>query len=153
MRVGKLAVIRRSVVRVLAALGLLVLSAGLVGCGDERGGDDLGPGDSPNASVAVDLIEYAVRADPAVVEAGAIEFSARNLSSSEVHELAVLRVKADGSYSVEGEIEDISPGAGGSVTLRLAAGKYLLACLIVPGEAGSEKDHFAEGMRLDFEVR
>ena len=41
----------------------------------------------------------------------------------------------------------------GEVTLDLPPGKYVLACLIAAGEAGSTKDHFAEGMKLDFEVK
>jgi uncharacterized cupredoxin-like copper-binding protein len=52
-----------------------------------------------------------------------------------------------------GEVEDIDPGSGGSVTINLAAGKYQLACLIVPGEAGSTVDHYQQGMHTDFTVK
>lgn len=38
------------------------------------------------------------------------------------------------------------------VTLNLAAGRYQLACLIVPGEAGSTTDHYQEGTHTDFTV-
>jgi uncharacterized cupredoxin-like copper-binding protein len=69
-----------------------------------------------------------------------------------VHELAVLRVKDDGSYENLGEVEDIDPGKGGDVTLDLKPGKYVLACLITPGEAGSTEDHFSRGMHTELTV-
>ncbi len=69
-----------------------------------------------------------------------------------VHELAVLKVKENGSFDVIGEIDDISAGDEGSITLELTPGAYQLACLIIPGEAGSTVDHYAKGMHADFLV-
>jgi uncharacterized cupredoxin-like copper-binding protein len=106
----------------------------------------------PQAIVKVELTEFRVMADRTSVRRGPTEFRAENISQSDVHELAVLRVKADGSYENTGEIEDLDPGASGSIVLDLPAGDYLLACLIAPGEAGSTRDHFKEGMKLAFTV-
>ncbi|MBI5948255.1 MAG: cupredoxin domain-containing protein [Chloroflexi bacterium] len=107
---------------------------------------------APNATVTVDLTEYRVITDVASVAAGPTKFVARNQSKSEVHELAVLFVKADGSFDNMGEVEDIDPGKSGEIVLDLPKGKYVLACVIVPGEAGSKLDHYKEGMRLDWQV-
>lgn len=125
---------------ILAAIA--AASALAAGCGD----------DGPESKVNVSLSSFVVQADVTTVAAGKTEFTAKNTEQKDIHELAVLRVKDDGSYENLGEVEDIDPGKGGSVTIDLKAGKYLLACLIAAGEAGSTEDHFAKGMRLDFTV-
>ncbi|MGE5595646.1 MAG: cupredoxin domain-containing protein [Hyphomicrobiales bacterium] len=107
----------------------------------------------PQDTVNVDLVEYKVTPDKPSVAEGPTKFVAKNTSTSQVHELAVLRVKDDGDFENMGEIEDLDPGADGEVVLDLPKGKYVLACLIVPGEEGSTVDHFKEGMRVDFEVK
>jgi uncharacterized cupredoxin-like copper-binding protein len=112
------------------------------------GGND----DPADTTVQVDLTEYAVDASQTSVPAGNIEFVAENLSADEVHELAVLKVNEDGEFDVMGEIEDIPAGEGGAIRLRLETGRYELACLIVPGEAGSTADHYQQGMRIAFTV-
>ena len=104
-------------------------------------------------TVNVKLVSFEVDTDKLSVAKGATKFVATNESKTDIHELAVLRVKADGSYENTGEIEDIDPEKSGEITLDLPAGKYVLACLIVPGEAGSKTDHFKSGMKLDFEVK
>lgn len=104
-------------------------------------------------TVNVKLVSMEVSADKLSVAKGATKFVATNASKTDAHELAVLRVKADGSYENTGEIEPLATGKSGEVTLDLPAGKYVLACLIVPGEAGSKVDHFQSGMKLDFEVK
>lgn len=108
---------------------------------------------APQETVNVKLLSYEVAADKLSVSAGATKFVATNSSTTDTHELAVLRVKSDGSYDNTGEIEDIAPGKSGELTLDLPVGKYLLACLLVPGQAGSKVDHFKSGMKLDFEVK
>jgi uncharacterized cupredoxin-like copper-binding protein len=100
----------------------------------------------------VELTEYEVTPSESTVAAGNIQFDASNLSDSQVHELAVLRVEDDGGFDVMGEIEDIPAGADGTIRLELEAGAYELACLIVPGEAESTADHYAEGMHAEFTV-
>jgi uncharacterized cupredoxin-like copper-binding protein len=106
-----------------------------------------------DTSVAVTLIEYAITADKPSVKAGKIQFIATNVSKDQVHELAVLKRNADGTFENMGEIEDVAPQSGGTVTLDLAAGAYELACLIAPGEAGSTVDHYQQGMHSDFTVQ
>jgi uncharacterized cupredoxin-like copper-binding protein len=106
-----------------------------------------------DSTVTVGLFEYSVMPDKTSVDAGAIKFDATNNSASMVHELAVLRVKEDGTFENMGEIEDIEHGASGTVTINLTAGKYQLACLIVPGEAGSTTDHYQQGMHTGFTVK
>ncbi len=104
-----------------------------------------------DATVAVTLDEYKITAGSASVEAGNIRFEAEN-AGEEIHELYVLKAR-EGGYDVVGEVENVRPGESGAMTLELAAGEYQLACLIVPGEAGSTVDHFKEGMQKDFEVK
>lgn len=108
---------------------------------------------NPSDTVNVKLIEFSVTADKASVTAGLTRFVAQNTSKSLIHELAVLRIKDDGSYDNLGEVENIDPGKSGQVVIDLPAGHYLLACLIAPGEAGSAVDHFKQGMKMEFEVR
>ncbi len=108
---------------------------------------------APRATVEVQMIEFAMKPSVPSAPAGPIRFRATNASKSMVHELAVLRIKDDGSFDNTGEVEDVDPGKSGEITLDLPAGKYLLACVLVPGEAGSSVDHFKEGMKTEFEVR
>jgi hypothetical protein len=123
---------------------------------DGAGSEDpkiVGGNDDPaDGVVGVELIEYTVGIDKSSVAGGNIEFAAKNMSADLVHELAILKVEDDGSKEVVGEIEDIPAGVSSSIRLQLAAGAYELACLIVPGEAGSTVDHYEEGMRADFTV-
>jgi uncharacterized cupredoxin-like copper-binding protein len=107
---------------------------------------------APKETVAVTLQSFAVSPDRATVAKGAIRFAAKNVSPTDVHELAVLRVKADGTFENTGEIEDIEPGKSGEIVLDLPRGAYVLACVIVPGEAGSTEDHFQRGMHTNFTV-
>ncbi len=104
-------------------------------------------------TVAVTLVEYGITADKPSVSAGKIRFIATNTSASQVHELAVLKTKPDGTFDNMGEIEDIEAGKGGSVDLDLEPGAYQLACLIAVGEAGSTVDHYQQGMHTDFTVK
>ncbi len=106
-----------------------------------------------NDIVKVELNSMVVTADKPLAAAGPTKFIAANLSNTDVHELAVLRVLPDDEYENAGEIEDLRPGTSGEVTLDLPAGEYLLACLIAPGEYGSKVGHFPAGMKLAFEVR
>jgi len=110
-------------------------------------------GTPPDATVRVRLLEFSETPDKASVKAGRIEFVAENASTSMVHELAVLKVKEDGSFEdIAGEIEDLQPGRTGSMQLELGPGRYELACLIAAGEAGSLVDHYKAGMHSPFVV-
>jgi uncharacterized cupredoxin-like copper-binding protein len=113
------------------------------------------PASSSDAKVDVQvkLAEWSVTADKLSVVAGKTQFEAANTSTSRKHELAVLKVKDDGSFDNLGEIEPMEPGKGGEIVLDLKPGKYQLACLITPGEGGSTVDHYKQGMRVDFTVQ
>ena len=124
-----------------ASLGLAALAS--AACG----------GDDADSKVDVSLASFKVTSDKPSVSAGKVKFTAKNTETKDVHELAVLKVNDDGSFDNLGEVEDIDPGKGGDVTIDLKPGKYLLACLIAPGEAGSTVDHFQAGMKLDFTVQ
>lgn len=131
--------------------------SGKAEAGSEDGGDDAASAakyatdKQPNATVDAELISYEIKADRPSVPSGPSKFIGRN-TSGEVHELYVLREKDDGSYETAGEAEDIAAGESKDLVLDLPPGKYLLACLITPGEAGSTVDHFEKGMKLPFEV-
>lgn len=120
--------------------------------GDAGDGSPFETTKAAKATVRSDLAEYTVHPDVASVPGGPIRFVANNKSTDEVHELAVLQVKEDGSFVNTGEIEDLDPGQSGELVLDLPAGKYVLACLIVPGQAGSTTDHYKAGMYTSFTV-
>jgi uncharacterized cupredoxin-like copper-binding protein len=106
----------------------------------------------PDATVAVTLADYTVTTDKASVKAGAIRFIATNASSDQTHELYVMRRKTDGTLEKIDEVESIQPAHGGTLTLDLKPGSYVLACLIAKGENGSPVDHYQQGMHTNFTV-
>ncbi len=111
---------------------------------------DLGPSDT---TVSISLQEWEIDPDISSVAPGAIRFDAVNESKAMVHEVAVLQVQDDGDLEVVGEIENLGAGESGSIVLDLPPGNYQLACLIVPGEAGSPADHYQQGMWTAFTVK
>ncbi|MBI2724295.1 MAG: hypothetical protein HYX50_04445 [Chloroflexi bacterium] len=128
---------------------------------DSGGGESAGArtasagaaGKTPDTTVAVGLSSYEVSADAREAPAGVVRFIATNASTSDTHELVVARRQPDGGLDTLGEVENLAPGSGGTVTLALGPGSYVLACLIANGEAGSTVDHYQQGMRTDFTVR
>jgi len=136
----------------LEVSGPAAASSGASAPGENGGQVRITTGTPPEA-ISVDLTTFKVTSDRAAVRPGPVRFTAHNVDpTSAVHELAVLRAKPGGGYQNMGEVEDIEPLKSGEVVLDLPAGKYLLACLIAPGEHGSTTDHFSEGMQLDFTV-
>ncbi len=111
-----------------------------------------GSQNQPDTTIAVGLDDFTVTPDKMSVKAGAIRFIATNISKDAVHELAVLKIKSNGSFEIMGEIEDIAAEQGGSLVLDLTPGAYKLACLIAPGEAGSQVNHYQQGMHTDITV-
>lgn len=103
--------------------------------------------------VDVDLTEWRVSPSVTEVPAGRVTFAAHNRSGDMVHELAILAVGPGDNRDALAEIEDLEPGASGTATVKLSPGQYELACLIVPGEAGSTTDHYHQGMHTAFTVR
>jgi uncharacterized cupredoxin-like copper-binding protein len=127
--------------RIALILACCVCLLGAVACRD---------GDSQ--TVDVDLTEWAVTPSAREMKAGTVTFDAHNRSGGMIHELAILRINGAGKENVK-EIEDIDPGKSGKVTVTLKPGEYELACVIVPGEAGSTTDHYQQGMHSAFTVR
>ncbi|MBI5285711.1 MAG: hypothetical protein HY874_11515, partial [Chloroflexi bacterium] len=136
----------------------LTAGDGSAGQTTSGGGEVVRPGQpassqkQPDTTVAVGLGDYTVTPDKTSVQAGAIRFIVTNISKKESHELAVLKVKDDGSFENKGEVEPIGPEQGGAVTLDLEPGAYKLACLVTKGEEGSTVDHYQQGMHTDFRV-
>jgi uncharacterized cupredoxin-like copper-binding protein len=145
-------------VRGLAAiLSLVVLGAVvLVGCSSTASG-------APGSTVTVTLTEWAVVVDKASVPAGKVTFDVTNSSTFFKHEMVVLKtdldpaaLPADSTGKVNedtsvGEVSELDKGATGSVTLDLAAGKYVLICNIVESSGGHEV-HYMKGMYVAFTV-
>jgi uncharacterized cupredoxin-like copper-binding protein len=116
---------------------------------------DLGMGMHGQMSMAT----MGVKAAPDKVKAGEVTFQVKNDSEDTIHEMLVIPIASE-SASVPfiadenrideeaahdlGEVAELDPGASGSLTLNLDAGKYLLVCNI----AG----HFMAGMWTIFTV-
>jgi len=107
----------------------------------------------PDATVAATLADYTVTTDKTSVKAGVIRFIATNASDDQQHELAVMRKNPDGTLGMIDEVEAIEPAHGGTLTLDLQPGGYVLACFIAKGESGSPVDHYQQGMHTDFAVK
>ena len=161
----------RSAVVHLAVAGILVLL--LPACGnDDDGGTDAVASETTSggeASVAVTLQEFAVAADPASVQAGAVTFDVTNDGPDDVHEFVVLKTDLgptelptdnDGAVLEDGEgievideIEDIPVGETPTLAVDLDAGSYVLICNILQKEDdGTLEAHYSEGMRTAFTV-
>lgn len=117
-------------------------------------------------TVNVTLSEFSITPDKTEIAAGSVTFEVSNSGPNDIHEFVVVKtdldpgslptdstgtvVEAGGGMTVEGEIEDITVGSSGSLTLDLAAGKYVLICNIYdPDELEA---HYSEGMRAAFTV-
>ena len=118
-----------------------------------------------DAEVHVTLDEWAIDADTDSVEAGNIEFDAKNIGEDD-HELVIVKgalpkdltITDDGldedalpeGAEVLGEIEGFPGGDSCHGTFELAAGDYTLLCNIV--EASEHEAHAHEGMVTAFRV-
>jgi plastocyanin len=122
-----------------------------------------------DATVAVELKEWAVLPARAQAPAGTITFDARN-TGADAHEIVVVRaddpaklpLAADGKVdeaklpegAFMGEIEAFPAKQSCKGTFELSAGSYALFCNILETEAdGRQENHYANGMRTRFEVR
>jgi hypothetical protein len=129
----------------------------------------VGDAATSDATVAVELKEWAVLPARADVPAGTVTFQARN-TGEDAHELVVVRAEdpaklplaADGTVDEEklpegafvGEVEAFPAKQTCTGTFELAAGGYALFCNILETEAdGKKENHYANGMRTRFEVR
>lgn len=155
---------RTPIARSALALGLVIATAVVAGCSSGSSSPSAAPSTAAPANVEVTLQEWAVVPASASVSAGSVTFNAKNIGPNDTHEMVVLRTdlapgalptQADGSIDEEatgvtlvGEVEDVTVGTTKTVTLDLAAGKYVLLCNIVDGD----EVHYKLGMRTAFEV-
>ncbi len=129
----------------------------------------VGDAATSDATIAVELKEWAVLPARADVPAGTVTFEARN-TGQDAHELVVVRaadpaslpLAADGTVDEDklpegafvGEIEAFPAKQTCPGTFELAAGSYALFCNILETEAdGAKENHYANGMRTRFEAR
>jgi uncharacterized cupredoxin-like copper-binding protein len=115
-------------------LAFLVMGLVVAACG----------GPAPATEVRATLSDYGIEVSTSTFAAGSTRFTAQN-EGAVIHEievftlpegvdgaeLPVLNNEADTSaagLSLMDEIEDIAPGTGGSLTVNLAPGRYLLIC-------------------------
>jgi hypothetical protein len=129
----------------------------------------VGDAATSDATIAVELKEWAVLPARADVPAGTVTFEARN-TGEDAHELVVVRatdpaslpLAADGTVDEDklpegafvGEIEAFPAKQTCPGTFELAAGSYALFCNILETEAdGAKENHYANGMRARFEAR
>ena len=141
--------------RTLPLIGVITVLLLVAGCAASGG------------TVKVTLSEWSVQRDKAELPAGSITFEVSNAGPDDIHEFVVIRTDlapgslptdstgavdeaGDGIDEVMGEIEDIDCGASDSLTLDLAAGKYVLICNVY--SADENEAHYHEGMRTDFTV-
>jgi uncharacterized cupredoxin-like copper-binding protein len=123
---------------------IAALSALLVACGGS---------DKPSATVDADLTEWSVKPSTTEVNAGTIKFAGHN-KGTQVHEIALITLNADGSRHEIEDHEGLKPGESGDFTVKnLKAGKYELVCLLAPGQFGSTVDHYQQGMHTEFTVK
>jgi uncharacterized cupredoxin-like copper-binding protein len=101
-------------------------------------------------TVRVKLGEMWVRPQYTSVQAGKVTFVARNTGQVE-HELMVERapIAMDGpgrptEDAAQGMIEDMEPGEGGQMTVKLEPGSYVLFCNVT--------GHYAAGQHVRFTV-
>lgn len=97
-------------------------------------------------SINVKLSEWSVMPEKTTASAGIIRFVADN-EGERTHELVLYQ---DGKEL--GEVEGLGAGKVESMTLKVAPGKYELACLIVEA-TGDKADHYQKGMKVAFEVK
>ena len=127
-----------------------------------------GPSATPAGptAVAVTLQEWAIAPATTTIAAGKVTFNAKNVGPTDQHEMVVLKTDlpllglptgSDGKVDEEGagltsmgEISELATGTTGSVTLDLAAGRYLLICNIVEADGTA---HYGKGMVTEITVR
>ena len=166
-------------IHLLRSSVVIVLGLALAGCssGDGAGGsatDTSGtPATSAGASgggaatdVNVTLQEWSVVPETTTLSAGAIHFAVSNVGPDDEHEFVVIRtdtpagslptvdtgaVDEDAAgLEVVDEVEELSVGSDGELTVDLAPGHYVLLCNIYNEDEA--ESHYQYGMRTDITV-
>ena len=101
------------------------------------------PGPQLAHALTVDAFEWTLRPSKTVVAAGVVRLRAYNRGEDDHN---VLVVAADGSPSVV----TLKPGEAGTLSARLAPGRYTIVCSLF---AGTPDSHEARGMRFTLTAR
>ncbi|GAC1702703.1 MAG: hypothetical protein NVS9B6_19180 [Candidatus Limnocylindrales bacterium] len=112
------------------------------------------PESTEQPTLSIELVDFAVKADPGTVKAGHQVFAVRNRASM-IHDFVVIKtdlapnaLPMDGGKAKEdgkvGGVANISAGVSRKLVLDLPAGHYVLICN-VPG-------HYQLGMRAALTV-
>jgi uncharacterized cupredoxin-like copper-binding protein len=127
-----------------------------------RSGDMAGMmgGGGPPGSITVQLRNWSITAEQTSTKAGQVTFHAVHSmmdmhghdEGGYVHELAVARKNADGTYDLLGKAGDILMGQSKDLTLDLAPGNYELQCNVTEEVNGKVVSHYIEGMHAPFTV-
>jgi uncharacterized cupredoxin-like copper-binding protein len=106
-----------------------------------------------------DVEHMTLQVDRTRLQPGKVTFEVTNASQDQVHEMLVLRTDSAGQplpYDAKdekvieentqdlGEVADLDPGKGGTLTLDLQPGHYILIC--------NQPGHFMHGMKADLVV-
>jgi uncharacterized cupredoxin-like copper-binding protein len=106
-----------------------------------------------------DVEHMTLQVDRTRLKPGKVTFDVTNASQDQIHEMLVLRTDSVGQplpYDAKdekvveentqdlGEVADLDPGKGGTLTLDLRPGHYLLIC--------NQPGHFMHGMKADLTV-
>ena len=148
-----------------AVLAVLLLPA----CSPSASSPDASVGASDGgggSTVEVTLQEWAVVPAETSAPAGEVTFAVTNDGPDDIHEFVIIRTDLDpgdlpvdetGAVDESGEgmevideIEDIPVGETQEVTVELEPGSYVLVCNIY--SADEDEAHYAEGMRIAFDV-
>lgn len=133
------------------------------------GGDDMGNmgnmgdmhgGSAPEGSIEVRLTNWEVDPSRDSTEAGTTTFwavhdmeHAHGMAEGGItHDLQVMRKLGDGALELVGQVQNLSMGESGQITLELEAGEYELSCNVVERIGGETISHYARGMHTEFTV-
>ena len=155
-----------------AFLSVVAIGVFASSCGDDDDNHGMGGGTNmnqggnsgmmdgaPNGAILVRLSNWSVDPAKSSVKAGEVTFRAVHdmhdmhaNDEGKTHELVVARMRADGTFEVIGEAEEIGVGERKDLTLKLDKGEYELQCNIVEQVAGQAVSHYKKGMHTKFTV-
>ncbi len=116
------------------------------------------PGYAAETVKATLLKNNTIRLDTSRVKAGTVTFEVSNApDTAQTHELVVLKTDLaadklpvkngqvpESQFKKMGEVEDMAPGKGKRMTLKLAPGRYVLIC--------NQPGHYSMGLRASLVV-
>jgi uncharacterized cupredoxin-like copper-binding protein len=158
---------QRSLIFGLALVAVASFTVIAVGCGgdDSNTGSHMNGGmgmmnSAPAGTIAVQLTNWAVQPSQSSAKAGEVTFRAMHNemhmhgggSAGQVHELAVARKRADGSFELIGTTGNLGVGETKDLTLNLEPGDYELQCNVTEEAGGKVVSHYKEGMHTRFNV-